>query len=148
MNTFTLSKSKSEFKDDEQLVFGWAYVCKDKNGDRVLDWDNQMIEAEDLEPAVYDFNLNSRTSNIMHVDGTDCGTLVESIMFTKEKMSAMGIPEGSMPEGWWLSFKIKDKEVFNKIKDGTFKMFSIEGSGLVEEVETEETFIDYSKGGI
>lgn len=147
MEQFTLSKSKT-FKEDEQLVFGWAYITKDKNGNRALDWDGQIIDSEDLEPAVYDFNLNSRTGNIMHIDGTDCGELVESIMFTKEKMDAMGIPHGSMHEGWWVSFKIHDKEVFQKIKDGTFKMFSIEGNGFVEEVETNDNFIDYSKGGI
>ena len=118
----------TKYYDDEQLVFGWASVAKDANGNRPLDWQGDLIDAEDLEQAVYKFNLEFRESNEMHVPGTVNGTLVESIMFTKQKMAAMGIPEGTVPEGWWVGFKISDRDAYLKVKSGIYKMFSIEGS--------------------
>lgn len=117
----------SKYHDDEQLVFGWASVAKDVNGEAPLDWQGDVIEPLDLEKAVYKFNLEFRESNEMHVPGTVNGTLVESVMFTKEKMKAMGIPEGVVPEGWWVGFKISDQQAYRKVKAGIYKMFSIEG---------------------
>lgn len=61
--------------------------------------------------------------------------LVESVVFTEEKMQAMGIPKGTLPVGWWIGFKVLDKEVWEKVKDGMYPMFSIEGEA--ERVEEE-----------
>jgi hypothetical protein len=127
----------SKFYDDEQLVFGWASVARDASGTRPLDWQDDYIDAEDLEPAVYKFNLDYRDTNEMH-SGPVKGKLVESVMFTKEKMKAMGIPEGVVPEGWWVGFKIDDRETYMKVRQGIYKMFSIEGSGQRIEVPEEE----------
>ena len=44
-------------------------------------------------------------------------------------MSALGIPDGTIPEGWWVGFRVSDPDVWEKVKDGTYKMFSIEGTG-------------------
>ena len=137
----------SKFYDDEQLVFGWASVAKTATGVRPLDWQGDLIDAEDLEKAVYKFNLEFRESNEMHVPGTVNGTLVESVMFTKEKMASMGIPEGTVPEGWWVGFKISDRQAYMKVKSGVYKMFSIEGSGKRIEVP-DETVVDQSNGGV
>lgn len=127
----------TKYYDDEQLVFGWASVAKDANGNRPLDWQGDLIDAEDLEQAVYKFNLEFRESNEMHVSGTVNGTLVESVMFTKQKMAAMGIPEGTVPEGWWVGFKISDRDAYLKVKSGIYKMFSIEGSATRVECADE-----------
>lgn len=127
----------AKYYDDEQLVFGWASVAKDAKGKRPLDWQNDYIDAEDLEPAVYKFNLDYRETNEMHA-GDVKGSLVESIMFTKEKMTAMGIPEGTVPEGWWVGFKISDRDAYMKVKNHIYKMFSIEGTGQRIEVSEEE----------
>ena len=56
-------------------------------------------------------------------------------MFTKEKMQAMGIPEGIVPEGWWIGFYVDDDEAWKKVKSGVYQMFSIEGQGIREEVD-------------
>lgn len=120
---FTIEK----YKDDEQLVFGWASVAKLADGSRPKEWQDDIVDAEDLEPAIYDYMLKSRLSNEMHVPGTESGEIVESIIFTKQKMKEMGIPEGVIPEGWWVGYKIHDPEVYQKAKSGLYKMFSIEG---------------------
>ena len=71
----------------------------------------------------------------MHERG-DCATLDQSVVFTEEKMIAMGIPEGTLPVGWWIGFLVTDDDVWEKVKDGTYSMFSIEGEA--ERVEVEE----------
>ena len=136
----------NKFYDDEQLVFGWASVSKDAKGNRPLDWHGDLIDVEDLEKAVYDFVLNFGESNEMHKANSTNGKLVESVVFTKEKMKAMGIPEGVVPEGWWVAFYIENREAYMKVKNGTYKMFSIEGSAQQLEVD-DEPLIDYSQGG-
>lgn len=112
--------------DDKQLVFGWANVAKDANGKYPLDWDGDVTNPEDLEAAAYSFVLKHRATGEQH-QGDVKGQLVESIMFTKEKQEALGIPDGVLPEGWWVGFHIEDKEVFAKIKSGEYEMFSVQG---------------------
>ena len=119
----------AKYADDKQLVFGWASVAKDVNGNEPLDWQGDIIDPADLENAVYKFNLEFRESNDMHQPNSVNGSLIESVMFTKEKMAAMGIPEGVVPEGWWVGFRIDDPIAYQKVKCGIYKMFSIEGSG-------------------
>lgn len=128
----------AKYRDDEKLVFGWASVAKDATGQAPLDWQGDVIDPEDLENAVYKFNLEFRESNDMHQPNSVNGTLVESVMFTKEKMKAMGIPEGIVPEGWWVGFKIEDPVAYQKVKTGVYKMFSIEGSATRVPIEGEE----------
>jgi Putative phage serine protease XkdF len=120
---FKIAKSA----EDQQLVFGWANIAIDENGEYPLDWDGDITAPEDLEKAAYDFVLKYRATGEAH-QGDIKGQLVESVMFTKEKQQALGIPEGIIPEGWWCGFHIPDKEVFAKIKSGEYEMFSVEGS--------------------
>jgi len=110
----------------EKLVSGWASVAKNADGSLPLDWDGDVITAEVLEKAAIDFMLKYRESGEMH-KGEPIGTVVESIVFTEQKMKAMGIPEGTIPEGWFITVKIHDDEVFKKVVDGKYKMFSIQG---------------------
>jgi len=114
-------------KEDEQLVSGWANVSVNADGSIPLDWQDDVIAPEVLEKAAIGFMLNYRESGVMH-DGGSVGTVVESIVFTKEKQEAIGIPEGTIPQGWFITVKIHDKDVFAKVKDGTYKMFSIQGT--------------------
>lgn len=114
-------------RDDEQLVSGWANVAIDKNGEAPLDWQDDVIAPATLEKAAINFMLEYRGSGEMH-KGESKGTVVESIVFTKEKQQAIGIPEGTVPEGWFITVKVHDPDVFAKVKDGTYRMFSIQGT--------------------
>ena len=122
--------------EDKRLVFGWANVAKTADGTQIEDWQRDIIDPEDLEEAVYKYVLNFRDGGEEHIPSMrKKASLVESVMFTKEKMKAMGIPEGIVPEGWWIGFYVKDDDAWSRIKDGTYKMFSIEGRAIREEVE-------------
>lgn len=114
-------------RDDEQLVSGWANVSVNADGSIPLDWQDDVIAPEVLEKAALNFMLNYRESGEMH-EGESVGTVVESIVFTKEKQEAIGIPEGTVPQGWFITVKVHDPEVFSKVKDGTYRMFSIQGT--------------------
>ena len=114
-------------REDEQLVSGWANVALDKNGEAPLDWQDDVIAPATLEKAAINFMLDYRGSGEMH-KGDSKGTVVESIVLTKEKQQAIGIPEGVVPEGWFITVKVHDPEVFAKVKDGKYRMFSIQGT--------------------
>lgn len=118
--------TKAKASEDKQLVSGWASVAVNADGSLPLDWQDDTIPPCVLEKAAIDFMCDYRESGVGHV-GDSVGTVVESIVFTKEKQEAMGIPEGIVPEGWFVTIKVHDSEVFAKVKDGTYKMFSIQG---------------------
>ena len=118
--------TKAREQEDEQLVFGWANWSLDPEGQLPFDWHGDAKSPGELEKAAYNFVLKYRVTGEQHQGGVK-GHLVESMMFTKEKMQAMGIPEGVLPVGWWVGFHIPDKEVFAKVKSGEYQMFSIEG---------------------
>ncbi|MDR3149550.1 MAG: XkdF-like putative serine protease domain-containing protein [Oscillospiraceae bacterium] len=120
-----LTVTKSD--DDKRLVFGWASVAVRVDGEQITDYQEDVIDAADLEAAAYDFTADFGTAGEMHQRG-GVGRLVESVVFTKEKSDAMGIPPDVMPQGgWWVGFRISDGEVWAKIKSGEYSMFSIEG---------------------
>lgn len=121
--TATVDIKKSS---DENLVSGWANVSINQDGSIPLDWQGDIISPEVLEKAAIGFMLDYRGSGEMHM-GFSKGTVVESIVFTKAKMDAMGITEGTVPAGWFITVKVHDNEVFEKVKSGEYKMFSIQG---------------------
>ncbi len=129
--TFQIRKSDEE----KMLAFGWASVSMRVNGELITDWQGDMIEPKELEDAAYEYVQLYREGGEMHERG-GVAVLIESVVFTEEKMQAMGIPVGSLPIGWWIGFKVLDSEVWKKVKDGTYQMFSIEGEA--ERVEIEE----------
>jgi len=112
---------------DQNLVFGWAYVSVDKDGSQVVDHSEEIIDPQDLETAAYLFNLRFRGTGEMH-KGDAVGQLVESLVVTPDKLDAMGLAKDTLPIGWWLGFYIEDDGVFEKVKNGEYSMFSIQGT--------------------
>lgn len=134
---------KSRFRimksdDEKMLAFGWANVSMRVDGELIEDWQADIIEPEELENAAYEYVLIYREGGEMHERG-GVAVLIESVVFTEEKMQAMGIPAGTLPVGWWIGFKITDKDVWEKVKNGTYQMFSIEGEAERVEVRAENT---------
>lgn len=122
---------KSRFKimksdEDKMLAFGWASVSARIDGEVIEDYQGDIIEPGELEAAAYEYVRLYGEGGEMHERG-GVAVLVESVVFTVEKMQAMGIPEGTVPVGWWIGFRVTDKDVWEKVRDGTYQMFSIEG---------------------
>lgn len=129
---FKITKSD----DEKMLAFGWASVSMRVDGELIEDWQKDIVEPEELENAAYEYVLLYREGGEMHERG-GTAVLVESVVFTEEKMQAMGIPAGTLPVGWWIGFKVTDPDVWEKVKDGTYPMFSIEGEAERVEVKDE-----------
>lgn len=129
----TQTKQQDDFSiyktdDDKRLVFGWASVAITVDGEQLEDRQKDIIEPEDLEEAAYEYVLNFRDTGEEHISSMrKKGKLVESVVFTEEKQKAMGIPPGTLPVAWWIGFKIEDDAAWARVKNGTYKMFSIEG---------------------
>ena len=131
-NTFSIYKTD----EDKRLVFGWASVSIKLDGEQLEDHQNDMIDPEDLEEAAYEYVLNYRDTGEEHISTMRMkGKLVESCVLTAEKQKAMGIPEGTLPIGWWVGFKITDDNAWERVKNGTYRMFSVEGKAVREPVE-------------
>ena len=126
---FKITKSD----DEKMLAFGWANVSIRSNGEVIEDWQEDIVEPEELERAAYNFVELYREGGEMHERG-GTAVLIESVVFTEEKMKAIGIPVGTLPVGWWIGFKVLDEDVWEKVKDGTYSKFSIEGEAERVEV--------------
>ena len=133
-NTFAIKKAD----DDKRLVFGWANVAIRKNGEQIKDWQKDVVDPEDLEETAYNYVLKFRDGGEEHIPSLrkKC-RLVESVIFTEEKLKAMGIPLGTVPLGWWIGFYVDDDDAWEKVKSGHYKMFSIEGKGVRQVVDDD-----------
>lgn len=121
----------------KRLVFGWAYVSKDRDGKQVVDKSGDFVDdVEEIEKAAYKFVLDSRAGDADHtnVKGAE---MVESIVFTEDKIEKLGLPVGSLPLGWWVGFKVHDDKTWERVEKGELVMFSVHGSGTRTSVSSE-----------
>lgn len=129
--------------DEKRLVFGWASISITVEGEQLEDRQKDMIDPEVLEEAAYEYVLHFRDTGEEHIPTMrKKGKLVESCVFTEEKQRAMGIPEGILPVGWWIGFYIEDDDAWERVKNGTYKMFSIEGKAERHPVEKANPYHD------
>jgi hypothetical protein len=114
----------------KQNVFGWAYVAISKDGQINYDHSGDFVDdLEELEGTAYDFVLKSRASDADH-SNVQGGTLIESIVFTPEKIEKMGLPVGSVPLGWWIGFHLDDAGTWDRVEKGELTSFSVHGKGI------------------
>ena len=69
---------------------------------------------------------------LTELSATKC---IESIVFTPEKIEKLGLEPDALPIGWWIGFHVGDDEVWKGVKDGTYRMFSIRGTGTREPLD-------------
>jgi hypothetical protein len=124
-----MMNAKAAKAGNSNLVFGWANVTVNEDGSLPEDYQGDAIPTEVLEAAAYTFALTKGYCNEEHHWNTDCGYLIECMMFTKEKRMALGIPDDMVPDGLWVGFYIPDDEIYAKVQSGEYSMFSIEGYG-------------------
>jgi len=118
-----------KFDEDQQLAFGWLYVSRRKDGSQVVDHSGEIISVDELEKAAIAYALDHREAKEMHTGG-GVGRLVEIFVSTAEKRAAMGIPEGVLPDGIWVGYKVDDRDTWKRVRSGDLKMFSLGGRAL------------------
>ena len=84
--------------DEKHQAFGWANVSIRADGELIEDWQGDIVEPDVLEQAVYKFVELYREGGEMHERG-GVAVLIESVIFTEEKMKAIGIEPGTIPVG-------------------------------------------------
>lgn len=136
---YELNKNIEVFKidEDQRMVYGWASVIT-KDGEPVVDLQDDIIEPHELENATTEFMMDVRHAMAMHErdengeiqDGMIKGLVVHSFPLTDEIAKALGI--SSDYEGWIVGVKVADDEVWKSIKDGTFSGFSIGAAAIRE----------------
>lgn len=115
----------TKLDDDKFLAFGYASVAVDEQGNIVVDSQGDTITIEELERTAYKFVSGwDRTVGVMH-EQFGVADLVESIVFTPEKLQALGLAKDALPQAWFVGFKVHDAETWQRIKNGELSMFSI-----------------------
>ena len=61
--------------DEKRLVFGWASVAVRVDGETIVDYQEDIIEIEELEKAAYAFTANFGTAGEM-LERADVGRLI------------------------------------------------------------------------
>lgn len=131
MSDYKLSGEITKADDAQRLVWGWASVISE-NGVPVVDRQGDVIEADTLMKAATDFMFSTRTTKQMHVGGK-VGEFVHSFPLTSEIAKVFGIQ--SDKEGWIVACKILDDAVWEKVKAGELRAFSIGGRARREVIE-------------
>ena len=116
--------------DEQRIVYGWASVITE-NGERVVDRQGDVIEADTLVKAVNDFMENVRVGKTMHT-GEQTGMVIHSLPITKEIGDSLGIQ--SDREGWVVAYKVYDEDVWKMVKSGELAAFSIGGRAIKEKL--------------
>lgn len=124
--------------DDKRQVFGWASVVS-LDGLPVVDRQGDWITPDEIEKAAYKYVHESRKGGHQHKRTDDdqpfhASDMIESIVFTPEKIAKMGLPD-DFPVGWWVGYQVRDEDTWAKVKKGEVTGFSIHGRGRRRPVE-------------
>jgi hypothetical protein len=121
----------------QQNVFGWAYITHGTDGSVNIDKSGDFVDdPEELEKGAYDYVLNSRQGDADHTN-VKGSTLIESIVFTPDKIAKMGLAPDAIPVGWWLGFHVEDAPTWERVVKGELKAFSVHGKGIRSKVDPD-----------
>lgn len=125
--------------DPERRIFGgWAYVAKTADGRLVQDHSGDVVDTpeawQSLVDAFFEYALNGRVGDEMH-ETFGVSKLAEFFVSDPERWAQLGIPEGTLPTGVFVSYRAEDDGLWEKIKDGTYTALSIVGEGTRESID-------------
>ena len=140
-NFIALSKQKQivQLENEKRLLVGAALIpnkpiFRNINGrEFYISFDEATIEklAQDFLANDYQHNIT-----IAHQQGVDDIVVVESWIKTSENDKSVGYGLNEPIGTWFISVKVNNEEIWNKVKNGDYKGFSIEAMvGLDENLE-------------
>lgn len=134
---------KMVFNDEKMIVRGPALI-PNKLMYKALPTERYVFYSEDTIYKFVELLMNKKENkfNLLHTDNYINANVIESYFATEP--NEFGVPKGS----WIVSAKIKDQEVWTKIKSGELKGFSIQGLFGSELVEFAESFNKKTKGNM
>ena len=134
---------KMIFNDEKMIVKGPALI-PNKLMYKALPTERYVFYSEETIYKFVELLMNKKENkfNLLHTDNYINANIIESYFATEP--NEFGVPKGS----WIVSAKIKDQEVWQKIKEGELKGFSIQGLFGSELVEFAESFNKKTKGNM
>lgn len=121
--------AKNEAAGDMRYIGGWASVIE-VDGEPVVDRQGDIIEADELTKTAHEFMRSYRAGKVMHEGEPDQVEYVESLVFTPDVQTALGINLGKV--GWWIGGFVRSDEVWRDVKAGRLRTLSIGGRALRE----------------
>jgi hypothetical protein len=122
----------AEVDSEKRIVLGAALIPNKKIYRKMEDKEfDVFLSEETIEKAVHLFfkNGHQNDSTIQHQQKAEGQTIVESWIVQdpeKDKQSLYGF---NYPKGTWMvAMKVEDDDVWQQIKSGSLKGFSIEGN--------------------
>jgi hypothetical protein len=138
--------------DEKREVVGLALVPKKKIPRRIKDKEFTISFSEETIAKIQELYLKKNYNNNVTVDhdhNVDGVSLIESWIVEDEKNDKSNIYNLNAVKGSWVvKMKVYNEEVWQQIKDGKFKGFSIEGKfdGLDQlQAESHEDIINEIK---
>jgi hypothetical protein len=134
---FMAFKKNHQFKvisEDKRIVSGFAMMAEKPIYRRDDDGREYHVKftsesVKNIAEQFFKNNLSNQTNAMHQTDNFLEGVYVfESFLIDKDR--GINIPKGydEAPEGsWFISMKVENNEVWQSVKDGTFKGFSVEG---------------------
>lgn len=111
---------------DRRLVYG-VFLYPEK-----ADHDGDVISAADIEKVAHGFMIDYRDIDEMHKKETMDAEIVQSFIAWKDDLDFFG---KMLAKGTWAgAIHVNDDAVWEKVKDGTYKGFSVRISGIREPI--------------
>jgi hypothetical protein len=127
-SAFSLSLPVAKYDEATGKVTGWAALAR-HDGQPIIDHHGELILIEELEKAAHNLMLDGGTGKAGEMHDRRVGDIVESMIITKERMSALGYePTGEHTEGWAVTMQLKDETAKARVKSGELQEMSIHGA--------------------
>lgn len=108
-------------RDDEERIVG-GIVYAPNQVDSQGDWTDEV----ELKKAMYQFMEASQGFNEMHVTQDKRVSVLECFQPEEDTVKGGGvIPAGA----WWVSLRVHDDDLWEKVKSEEYTGFSLQGSG-------------------
>lgn len=111
--------------DDRRLVYGFVLVPD------VMDLQGDICSKEDIEAAAHDYLVNARLIKAQHRSATDADVVESYIAPIDMNIDGTLVPKGS----WMMVTKINSTAMWQAVKKGDIRGYSIGGIGTREEME-------------
>ena len=149
-NWVALSSTKiklASVDNERRMLYGAALIPEklilrvDKNNeDYYMTFDKETIET--LAHDFYKKNLH-HTTNLQHAYPVTGVTIVESWLKEGDSDKSLALGLSDLPNGtWFIGAKVDDDNVWNEVKSGNIRGFSIEGMFVEEAVEMKSVSVE------
>jgi hypothetical protein len=133
-NFVALAKHEVELKEidtEKRILMGAALIPNKKIYRRNKEEEFYIYFSEDTvrrAMELFFINGNQSSATFEHKEAITGMTAVESWLIEDEKMDKSQLYGFNLPKGtWMISMKVENDEVWQDVKDGKVKGFSIEG---------------------